>query len=171
MDYEDFDDEAEEEDMFPDSEIGPNDPSITSMTPPSMPQHISRANTNARRDPLLTATPLDKLPSYGNNSNGENLDAMSTSQATNGATPTPTTEIKQTHQATGYTWTRDEDAPSYGWRNKKAIEDYHRAMDLVVDKDRVIGRKLHFQNSYLSILLTISSQIWRYWRQLTSLKF
>lgn len=42
------------------------------------------------------------------------------------------------YKSTGYTWSREEDAPGYGWKNKKAVEDYNRASYQLVDKDRVI---------------------------------
>jgi len=150
--------------MFPDSEIDLNGPSSASTNPLSVSQHVPQANTNARRDPQLSAIPTDKEQSYGNSNNVDNPNVPSASQITNGAPPTPATDAKQTHPASGYTWTRDEDAPSYGWRNKKAMEDYHRAVDLVVDKDRMIGRESHFEASQPSILLTTSRQIWRHWR-------
>jgi hypothetical protein len=41
-------------------------------------------------------------------------------------------------QETGYTWTRDEDAPGYAWMNVKAREDAQRAYSQIVDKDRMI---------------------------------
>jgi len=34
---------------------------------------------------------------------------------------------------------RAEDEPGYAWRNKKAQEEYARAMDQIVEKDRMIG--------------------------------
>jgi hypothetical protein len=41
-------------------------------------------------------------------------------------------------QETGYTWTRDEDAPGYAWMNAKSREDAQRAYGQIVDKERMI---------------------------------
>jgi len=48
------------------------------------------------------------------------------------------------YKSTGYKWTRDEDAPGYGWKNKKAMDDYSRATEQLVDRDRVIGREYSY---------------------------
>lgn len=42
------------------------------------------------------------------------------------------------HKPSGYTWDREEDAPGYAWKNKKAHEDFNRAWDNVVGKDQMI---------------------------------
>jgi len=60
------------------------------------------------------------------------------------------------YKSTGYRWSRDEDAPGYGWKNKKAIEDYHRALDQLVDKDNIIGRKI-FVLELLTVILIMSA--------------
>jgi hypothetical protein len=38
-----------------------------------------------------------------------------------------------------YQYTQPEDAPGYAWRNKKAQDDFNRAWDSLVDKNRKIG--------------------------------
>jgi len=40
---------------------------------------------------------------------------------------------------TTYQYTQPEDAPGYAWKNKKAQDDYNRAWDSLVDKNRRIG--------------------------------
>lgn len=47
---------------------------------------------------------------------------------------------EQSAQAVGQQG-RVEDEPGYAWRNKKAQEEYARAMDQIVDKVRMIGSK------------------------------
>ncbi|KAJ9627876.1 hypothetical protein H2203_003094 [Taxawa tesnikishii (nom. ined.)] len=41
----------------------------------------------------------------------------------------------KTHPASGYTWTKPEDEPGYLWKNKRAVEDAHKAHDSLVYKD------------------------------------
>jgi hypothetical protein len=40
---------------------------------------------------------------------------------------------------TTYHYTQPEDAPGYAWKNKKAQDDFNRAWDSLVDKNRRIG--------------------------------
>lgn len=47
----------------------------------------------------------------------------------------------RTHQVSGYQWTRDEDAPGYAWKSKKAREDAARAYENIVDKERSVAGK------------------------------
>lgn len=47
----------------------------------------------------------------------------------------------QTHAQSGYRWERDEDAPGYAWKNKRAQEDAHRSWDNVLEKDKMIGNR------------------------------
>lgn len=46
----------------------------------------------------------------------------------------------QTHQQSGYSWRRHDDAPGYGWLNKKAVDEYQRAYDGLVHRDLVVTR-------------------------------
>jgi len=54
---------------------------------------------------------------------------------------TPQQTRPHIHQPTGYTWTRDEDAPGYSWRTKKAQEEMGRALEQIIDKDRIVGKR------------------------------
>lgn len=40
------------------------------------------------------------------------------------------------HAASGYRWSREEDAPGYRWKNKKATEEAARAWDSLVGKEQ-----------------------------------
>lgn len=40
------------------------------------------------------------------------------------------------HVESGYSWTREEDAPGYKWKNKKATEEAARAWDSLVGKEQ-----------------------------------
>lgn len=44
----------------------------------------------------------------------------------------------KTHDRSGYTWNREEDAPGYAWLNKKALDEYHRAWDSLVHKESMV---------------------------------
>lgn len=75
------------------------------------------------------------------------MQAASTQPASFNATQTGNEKFEvqggeYVHVSTGYRWSRDEDAPGYAWRNKKAVEEYNRAWEQLVDRDRTIGRKL-----------------------------
>ena len=70
----------------------------------------------------------------------------------------------QQHNPTGYTWDREEDAPGYAWKNKKAQEDYARSWDNVVGKDQMIlGMTRHVLSSATSTgwRLTLFRSLWR----------
>lgn len=47
----------------------------------------------------------------------------------------------RTHQPSGYTWERDDDAPGFLWKNRKARDECAKVMEAVVDLDHVIGRR------------------------------
>lgn len=47
----------------------------------------------------------------------------------------------RTHQASGYRWTREEDAPSYLWRSAKAQEEMERALGQIADREKIVGRR------------------------------
>jgi hypothetical protein len=44
----------------------------------------------------------------------------------------------KTHERSGYQWNREEDTPGYAWMNKKALDEYHRAVDGMVHKDHMV---------------------------------
>ncbi|KAF2771798.1 hypothetical protein EJ03DRAFT_325440 [Teratosphaeria nubilosa] len=44
----------------------------------------------------------------------------------------------RTHEKSGYTWTKWEDAPGHSWSSRKAIDEFNRAMDGLVQKESVI---------------------------------
>lgn len=67
---------------------------------------------------------------------------------------------KFVHPPTGYTWSRDEDAPGYAWKNKKAQEEFARAMDQIQDKDRMIKRKLTMLRCYFGFFQRIELHRW-----------
>ena len=84
-------------------------------------------------------------PINGANANGKR--PLSTLDVNGDAPPfvrsdwAPPTEpaIVHTHEASGYKWTRQEDEPGWAWKNKKALDEYHRAYDTLIMKDFKIG--------------------------------
>lgn len=44
----------------------------------------------------------------------------------------------RTHERSGYTWSREEDAPGHAWLSKKALDEYHRAADVLVHRDLMV---------------------------------
>jgi hypothetical protein len=48
----------------------------------------------------------------------------------------------KTHEQSGYQWNRAEDEPGHAWMNKKALDEYHRAVDALVHKDSMVKGEL-----------------------------
>ena len=72
----------------------------------------------------------------------------------------------KTHERSGYTWGREEDAPGYAWMNKKALDEFHRAWDSLVHKDFMVKGEL---NCWWRVvlgyeLIWIVREVW--WRSL-----
>ncbi|KAF2761822.1 hypothetical protein EJ05DRAFT_482651 [Pseudovirgaria hyperparasitica] len=57
--------------------------------------------------------------------------------------------------SSGYEWSRPEDEPGWTWMNRKAAEEYYRAMDQIVDKEYMIKSELS-RSSCGDIFLTRS---------------
>lgn len=103
----------------PNSQGVPLPASTTNM--PTVAPSASGANVNGKR-PIESIDPPQDL------SGGVSLSAA-----------IPTEEAVRNHAATTYAWTRPEDEPGYAWKNKKAQDEYNRAWDSLVDKNRRIG--------------------------------
>ena len=53
--------------------------------------------------------------------------------------PKPRQEFAaRTHAASGYSWSREEDAPGYGWLNKKALDEGARAWEGMVHRELMV---------------------------------
>ena len=44
-------------------------------------------------------------------------------------------------ESTGYQWIRPEDEPGYAWKNRKAQEEAVKALDQIVDKEKMVGAR------------------------------
>ncbi|KAK8167093.1 hypothetical protein IWX90DRAFT_415426 [Phyllosticta citrichinensis] len=42
------------------------------------------------------------------------------------------------HAASGYRWEREADAPGWAWKNKKSQEDWYKAEESFVERDRMV---------------------------------
>jgi hypothetical protein len=65
------------------------------------------------------------------------------------------------HKATGYAWDRVEDEPGYIWMNKRAMEEGHRAWDVIVDKGSMIKSEFGLEHWTGRLrALTNCRQVW-----------
>ncbi|KAK8192215.1 hypothetical protein BKA81DRAFT_306479, partial [Phyllosticta paracitricarpa] len=46
--------------------------------------------------------------------------------------------VPSVHAASGYRWEREADAPGWAWKNKKAQEDWYKAEESFVERERMI---------------------------------
>lgn len=142
------------------SELSPPDSQggvSLSSTMPSVAPSASGANANGKRpldslDNPASATsslPLDgsfDAINAGIASANEAANPVNTSANSNGSGNQQ--HKVQTHAATGYSWSRQEDAPGYAWQNRKAQEEANRAWEMgIVAKDRAVGSELFHHSS------------------------
>lgn len=102
-----------------------------SRAAPIMPSSSgASANANGKR-PLKEVNGLE--------GDDEELDIA---RSNNAAMPPKKADLPpQTHQASGYTWTRAEDEPGYSWLNKKAQDEAQRAWDGMVHREHMVKGK------------------------------
>ncbi|KAF2034952.1 hypothetical protein EK21DRAFT_55671 [Setomelanomma holmii] len=117
---------ADEDEMFPDEAL-PNNPatpmnaSIQNLAAPD----LSPPNSQGPALPRDTSTLSSTV-----NANGKR--PLSLAQTAAGS---------HTDPDTGYSWSRQEDAPGYEWKNTRAREDESRALDAIVDQGSQIKRQ------------------------------
>lgn len=118
-------------------------PTSSTLSPPDS-QHRSNsnalANANGKR-PLNTISngPEDDDDLVVMSSGPAQAPSQAQSQGQSQANLQLAPEFPtQTHAASGYTWNRKEDEPGYAWANKKAVDEYHRAWDGMVQKDHMV---------------------------------
>lgn len=49
---------------------------------------------------------------------------------------------KGVHEASGYSWDREEDAPGFAWKNRKVQEEAQRQWNVLAEKDKMITSEL-----------------------------
>ncbi|KAK6006510.1 hypothetical protein QM012_006920 [Aureobasidium pullulans] len=99
---------------------------------------------NSQGVPLPIDMPTVAPSASGANMNGKRpISSIDHSQESQGGVPLsvaiPTDASVKA--AAAYHYTQPEDAPGYAWNNKKAQDDFNRAWDSLVDKNRRIGNK------------------------------
>jgi CHASE2 domain-containing sensor protein len=120
---------SSEDEMFPDEALS-NNPA----TPLNAPLQIIGASDisppdsqNAPRDTLTSAV----------NANGK----RPLSLAAQTANTMKAQQGTHTDKDSGYSWSAQEDQPGFEWRNNRAREEAHRALDSIVDQDSQIKSK------------------------------
>ncbi|KAF2813259.1 uncharacterized protein BDZ99DRAFT_460534 [Mytilinidion resinicola] len=133
--------DVDDDEMFPDEADGPSTPTrptsgsqlpASELSPPNSqgPSNLggredllstfnhspSTLNENGKR--VLNATPASGMPKFAATGSGEHQ-----------------------HKPSGYTWDKAEDEPGYAWLNKRAMEEYYRASEQIVDKNAMIRNK------------------------------
>jgi len=119
----------------------------TTAFQPATPDTRSSALASELSPPSSQGVPLAS-PVYGANANGKrplstldvNGDAPPSLRSAQVAAPEPA-EV-QTHQSSGYTWTKQEDEPGWAWKSKRAVDEANRAQDSLIMKDLRIGGEL-----------------------------
>lgn len=111
---------------------------------PISPTGLNGANSNGKRPINTISNGADEGDSLSDTMNPALQPTSSQAQA-NGATskpraaqgqPQPPADFPQkVHERSGYRWDREEDAPGYAWLNKKAVEEYSRALDGMVGRE------------------------------------
>ncbi|KAI5275676.1 hypothetical protein E4T47_01378 [Aureobasidium subglaciale] len=101
---------------------------------------------NSQGGPLPLDMPTVAPSASGANMNGKRpISSIDPSQDLNGGVSLsahiPTDAQVRANAATIYQYTKPEDAPGYAWKNKKAQDEFNRAWESLVDKNRVIGNR------------------------------
>jgi hypothetical protein len=144
----------DDDEMFPDESQGPSTPTHPSFPVPS--SELSPPNSQGPSlHPNYAATDSDVLATFATpstlNENGKRVlgggglgvgggNGVVGGGARGGGISKFAAQGKgeHVHKATGYAWDRVEDEPGYIWMNKRAMEEGHRAWDVIVDKGSMI---------------------------------
>ncbi|QDS74247.1 hypothetical protein FKW77_002953 [Venturia effusa] len=108
----------------PDSQSRPTESSIPANTAAKMPPSTT-VNANGKR----------KWATNGESASFNVSQGVSLAQAQTGGSAAV---VMGRDPNSGYTWTREEDAPGHSWNNQKAKEEANREFSRLVDKDRMV---------------------------------
>jgi len=128
--------DEDNDEMFPEVDTKHTE----NTTPPSSSEGVRITGSGTSNDNIESASSNQFKQHSSSTSNGT-LPSMTIGQGNSSSASNTGHGHKFVHPPTGYTWSRDEDAPGYAWKNKKAQEEYARAMDQIQDKDKMIKRK------------------------------
>ncbi|KAI9656880.1 MAG: hypothetical protein M1821_003519 [Bathelium mastoideum] len=138
-----------DDDMFPESSLDAPAPSTPRQSSSHLPpvSELSPPSSQSRQASSSTNTTSNAL---AQSALGIASDSAMGTALTNGVGPLANTrsggasagtgEIK-VHEGTGYQWIRVEDEPGYAWRNRKAQEEAMKALEQIVDKEKMIGSR------------------------------
>ncbi|KAL9092280.1 MAG: hypothetical protein Q9165_004454 [Trypethelium subeluteriae] len=139
-----------DDDMFPESNLDPPAPSTPRQSASYLPtaSELSPPNSQSRNLGtgattslgITTAQVVLDMAGASGSTNGVGTSGSTTNPRTGGSTAVAAGQVK-VHEPTGYQWVRPEDEPGYAWKNRKAQEEALKALDQVVDKERMIGAK------------------------------
>ena len=144
----------------------------TSSPKPSTPSaQIRSVAISDLSPPDSQGVPLTNMPSVAPSASGANVNgkrpissidpAQDSQRATSLSASIPTNAQIKTHSATGYSWHKPDDEPGHSWKNKKAQDEYSRAWDSLVDKNRRIGSQSTAPDQMLYPALTRCRQVRR----------
>ena len=140
----DLDASEHEDDMFPESNLDAPAPSTPRPTSSHMPPLAELSPPSSQSRGTGIAASNTKTPTA--------FDILSRSGATNGtgAGTTTTTNVQsgptaggqvKVHEPTGYQWVRTEDEPGYAWKNRKAQEEALKALEHIVDREKMVANR------------------------------
>ncbi|KAK5134406.1 hypothetical protein LTR08_006453 [Meristemomyces frigidus] len=124
----------------------------TAVSAPSVPSPPGSANANGKRPIQTISNGTAVEPGDG----GEDSTAPAPAPAS-AAMPPPTGAadgggvagkqqskqdfLPRIHQASGYTWSHEEDQPSYGWNSPKAVGEATKAWEGMVHKEFAVNNR------------------------------
>ncbi|KAF2401188.1 hypothetical protein EJ06DRAFT_529323 [Trichodelitschia bisporula] len=108
-------------------------------TPPraSNPQSDFSPPNSHNPTPIHNAHALAPAPTL--NANGKRSIDFTSMETTpqDAQKPEMAPQLDAIREASGYKWTKDEDAPGYAWNNPKALEEHARNWANIVDTERM----------------------------------
>lgn len=117
----------DDDEMFPDEALANN---------PSTPHHPARALAASEISPPNSQPHARDPTSLTLNANGKR--PLSLAQSALAQSAANSVQASHHDTETGYSWSKQEDAPGYEWKNTRAREEEARALDAIVDKGHQI---------------------------------
>lgn len=75
-------------------------------------------------------------------STSRQLRFTNTGQTANAGASRAGLQQKGVHEASGYSWDREEDSPGFAWKNRKAQEEFRRQWEGLLEKDKMVTSEL-----------------------------
>ncbi|KAF2088853.1 hypothetical protein K490DRAFT_55477 [Saccharata proteae CBS 121410] len=122
--------------------------SLSELSPPSSQGAPSQANASQPRDASINAngkrihsTALAGGVPYalGSHSYGGSVGNVSPLQ--HHALSSAAEGSRRGGDVAGYTWDKESETPGYAWLNKKAMDEWAKAEEMIIEKDRMVRAK------------------------------